>query len=515
LLDAAADEAVLEDILQDVDVRIARAGNERDRQALLGVRVAAQDQLDAAKAKSAVVAETAALRAAKERAQIAKLNAEAREKRARAAKEERRGRGRGRGRDKETGLLRFRSEIREIARTGPEGKKLAELIEKQGVSNPFDDGRLLRRPDNTPFIARDVAEAKELASSVAAIQELNSLIETAISQRAADGFEFTRKGIATAEGKRMASTGAQITLGMKNALLGESLDQQTGLILDDLAGGDLTGVDDPTPALRQLQATMVRGFGNKLKSAGFRGKVTVPITRDKPEAKLEDVETSLNADFDRRTGTHGLTTAEFAAKLDEKDVVRERDIGRAAGPTPVGREEFQGPGPRVSRPREAPAQRGNETDEAFARRQARFEEEEAARQAAARTQPGVGVGEFSPTRGVEGVRVKRLRSEIGAEDNARLLDRLLDRDQEIGEGIEQANEDGDRDRERRLVKARKENAERMDLVRKKLKQQRSDVEEFDERRERESVEAAKARSRRGRRGRGREFQKRATEILGD
>jgi hypothetical protein len=99
ILDAAANEAVIENILADTDQRIAQAATDADRQRLLGRRQAAQDALDAARAESAVVAEERARKAAAQDAKTELTRAQARKAQAEAAKAERRGAGVGRRRE--------------------------------------------------------------------------------------------------------------------------------------------------------------------------------------------------------------------------------------------------------------------------------------------------------------------------------------------------------------------------------------------------------------------------------
>lgn len=101
LLDAAANEAVLEDLILDTEQRIAQAANDADRQRLGLRRQAAQDQLEAARAESAVLADERARKAAQQEAKRELTQAQARKARAEAEKAERRAARVGRRRPEE------------------------------------------------------------------------------------------------------------------------------------------------------------------------------------------------------------------------------------------------------------------------------------------------------------------------------------------------------------------------------------------------------------------------------
>lgn len=326
-------QATIDDALGIVEDRIARAQSDVERQQLAGLRDALEQEREAKAAQSEALAAEKARKAAREDAETALTRARTAEVQAKTAEAARKAqlRGRGGGRkklDEQAALAGIRPELRALAATGPGGRKEAERIEKQAVFDPFT-GDLIRRTDGSVFVAPSQKEAEEMRALGADTRRVNNLIEEALALRGRFGFEFTREGLATAEGKKMQSIAAQLLVALnKQGGLG-ALDQGSQDILEQIKGGDLTGIDDPTPALRKTQTAAASRYNEKLSSIGFKGAVAVPITEARPEPTLEEASFVL----DRAVSPDGLDVLDpetYLTKVDEERTILVRDSGRSA-----------------------------------------------------------------------------------------------------------------------------------------------------------------------------------------
>lgn len=314
---AARDDAYMQGVILQLDRTIAESTDEAQRAGAIDVRDRLTRQQEQLRAEAESAAAERARREQRENLQDELTAAKIAKERAAAAKLARRGRGR-KVADAAAIKAGFRAELRDLAASGKEGKRLAETLNKRGVFDPFS-GKLLKNPDGS---FAQVDDPKVLRTTIAANATSNELIEEIIALRAKHGSDIGRGNFFTKDpaGLTMTSKAKQLLAELNKGKGLGALDEGSVTVLQGMLGGEPGAWGDPTPALRTLQQDSIDGLNKTLRSQGLTAAVTLPVSRAAPKRTLADVEVLSRGDIGRDGRIAGADDR-LAAKDEELELL--------------------------------------------------------------------------------------------------------------------------------------------------------------------------------------------------
>lgn len=105
--------------------------------------------------------------------------------------------------------------------------------------------------------------------------QVNRLVTEASAIRGAEGWEPTSKWFSSEAGKRMKGISTSLLLINKDVLKLGVLSGDDVTLLEQIQGGDLTGLQDPRPTMRDMRRRMIAQFNQDRKSLAPRVSSTV------------------------------------------------------------------------------------------------------------------------------------------------------------------------------------------------------------------------------------------------
>lgn len=349
---AARDAANADRLLLELDQHIANAQDEQTRQSAILARDHVRRQRDAANAAAdaeLVKSAQAQARADMENqlllAKIGTERARGAKAQAEAAKLERRGRG-GPGRGEALALGQYPPELRALAASGKEGKKSADFQFARLVIDPITK-QPLRRSDGTFAIHPSASEAQKLTADLARFAKVNRLINQALAIRGDEGWQPTTRWLSTEAGARMQGLSTELILMNAQATGGGQLTEGDIVFYEKLQGGDLAGLQDPRPRLRDLQKSIVDAINDRLPLGAQ--PIRFPTVTDPPETTVESLTTFLDQPPALETGDVPSARSRTSAASE----LLERLIQKHGGDVAAASADFEARGGRSLKKNEA------------------------------------------------------------------------------------------------------------------------------------------------------------------
>lgn len=182
-------------------------------------------------------------------------------------------------------------------------KKAAKEIHQLGLRDP-NTQRYIQNPDGNFPIANSDSEAKELRANIANTGNVVDLLDQAISLRLEHGYEPTSKYWSSDAGTSMQSISKQLLIELNKMKKLGALDAGSLEILEQITGGDLTGIKDPLAALRTLRQNSLNNLNKDMGTkSNFKGKYNIPSPTQKAS---KDSKVLLRQSIDTYNPTTGL-----------------------------------------------------------------------------------------------------------------------------------------------------------------------------------------------------------------